>query len=137
MPPSSPPHLLLVEDNAGDVRLTKEALKDAEWDVELDIANDGEMALERLRTGPRPDLVLLDLNLPRCDGREVLEIVKVDPELCTIPIIVLTTSNSPQDIEACYARRANCYLVKPLDLDAFGELMRAIRAFWFGVVRLP
>jgi chemotaxis family two-component system response regulator Rcp1 len=137
VPVSSPPRLLLVEDNAGDVRLAMEALKDAAWEVELEVASDGDKALELLRGGVRPDLVLLDLNLPRRDGREVLEIVKADPELRSIPIIVLTTSNSPHDINACYERHANCYVVKPLDLDAFTALMKAIEAFWIGVVRLP
>jgi two-component system, chemotaxis family, response regulator Rcp1 len=130
--------ILLVEDNAGDVRLTREALREAEVAVDLVAVPDGDQALEFLRgEGARPDLILLDLNLPRRDGREVLEIVKQDPELRLIPIIVLTTSNAPHDINACYERHANCYIVKPLELDAFSELMATIRSFWMGVVRLP
>jgi CheY-like chemotaxis protein len=135
--------ILLVEDNAGDVRLTREALREADVSVELTAVPDGDQALAFLRNqGPyadaqRPDLVLLDLNLPKKNGLEVLEEIKRDPELQQIPVIMLTTSSSARDIAACYARGVNCYVVKPLDLDDFTRLVQAINGFWFEVAVLP
>jgi two-component system, chemotaxis family, response regulator Rcp1 len=130
--------ILLVEDNAGDVRLTREALREAEVAVDLVAVADGDQALEFLRgEGARPDLILLDLNLPRKNGLEVLEEIKGDPELRHTPVIMLTTSSSARDIAACYDRGVNCYVVKPLDLDDFTGLVQAINGFWLEVARLP
>ena len=135
--------ILLVEDNAGDVRLTREALREADVSVELTAVPDGEQALAFLRGEgphagvPTPDLILLDLNLPKKNGLEVLEEIKRDPELRRTPVIMLTTSSSARDIAACYERGVNCYIVKPLDLDDFTLLVRAINGFWFEVARLP
>jgi chemotaxis family two-component system response regulator Rcp1 len=131
--------ILLVEDNAGDVRLTREALREADVSAELTAVPDGEQALAFLRgeRANRPDLVLLDLNLPKKNGLEVLEEVKADPELRGIPVIMLTTSSSSRDIAACYDRGVNCYVVKPLDLDDFTRLVQAINSFWFEVAVLP
>ncbi len=135
--------ILLVEDNAGDVRLTREALREAEVAVELIAVADGEQALAFLRSegvhadAARPDLILLDLNLPKKNGLEVLEEIKGDPELRRTPVIMLTTSSSARDIAACYARGVNCYVVKPLDLDDFTGLVQAINRFWFEVACLP
>jgi CheY-like chemotaxis protein len=135
--------ILLVEDNAGDVRLTREALREADVSVELTAVPDGEQALAFLRGegphagAPTPDLILLDLNLPKKNGLEVLEEIKRDPELRRTPVIMLTTSSSARDIAACYERGVNCYIVKPLDLDDFTLLVRAINGFWFEVARLP
>jgi CheY-like chemotaxis protein len=134
--------ILLVEDNAGDVRLTREALREAEVAVDLVAVPDGEQALAFLRgegaqPGGRPDLVLLDLNLPKKNGLEVLEEIKADPELRRIPVIMLTTSSSARDIAACYDRGVNCYVVKPLELDDFTRLVQAINRFWFEVAQLP
>jgi two-component system, chemotaxis family, response regulator Rcp1 len=133
--------ILLVEDNAGDVRLTREALREADVSVELTAVADGEQALAFLRgegAGTRrPDLILLDLNLPKKNGLEVLEEIKRDPELRRTPVIMLTTSSSTRDIAACYDRGVNCYVVKPLDLDDFTRLVQAINSFWFEVAVLP
>ena len=135
--------ILLVEDNAGDVRLTREALREAEVAVELVAVPDGEHALEFLRNegaygdAKRPDLILLDLNLPKKNGLEVLEEIKGDPELRRTPVIMLTTSSSARDITACYDRGVNCYVVKPLELDDFTGLVQAINRFWFEVAQLP
>ena len=135
--------ILLVEDNAGDVRLTREALREADVSVELTAVADGDQALAFLRGegahagAVRPDLILLDLNLPKKNGLEVLEEIKRDPELCRIPVIMLTTSSSARDIAACYDRGVNCYVVKPLDLDDFTRLVQAINSFWFEVAVLP
>jgi two-component system, chemotaxis family, response regulator Rcp1 len=135
--------ILLVEDNAGDVRLTREALREADVSVELTAVPDGEQALAFLRGEgthagmPRPDLILLDLNLPKKNGLEVLEEIKRDPELRGTPVIMLTTSSSARDIAACYYRGVNCYVVKPLDLDDFTRLVHAINGFWFEVAVLP
>jgi chemotaxis family two-component system response regulator Rcp1 len=133
------PLILLVEDNAGDVRLTREALREADVAVQLTAVPDGEEALAHLRRAgePRPDLILLDLNLPRKNGLEVLEEIKADPELCRTPVIMLTTSSSVRDVDACYQRGVNCYVVKPLELDDFERLVQAINSFWFEVARLP
>jgi len=135
--------ILLVEDSPGDVRLTQEAFREANRDVRLHVACDGVEAMAFLRrTGkhvsdPRPDLVLLDLNLPRMDGREVLALIKEDEELKTIPIIILTTSDAEIDIVNSYQLRANCYLSKPVGLDAFYDLVKEINEFWLTTVKLP
>jgi len=139
----NPIEILLVEDNAGDVRLTREALKDAKVLNTLHVARDGEEAMEFLchkgkhADAPRPDLVLLDLNLPRKDGREVLAEIKADEDLKRIPVVILTTSKSEEDVLKMYNLHANCYVTKPLDLDQFIRVVQAIEDFWFTVVRLP
>jgi chemotaxis family two-component system response regulator Rcp1 len=135
--------VLLVEDNPGDVRLTQEALKDAKVHLDLQIVSDGVAAMEFLnRQGkyaesPRPDLVLLDLNLPRKDGREVLAEIKSDPALQAIPVVVLTTSASEADILRTYMLHANCYITKPVDMEGFLTVVRCIDDFWLSVVKLP
>jgi CheY-like chemotaxis protein len=139
----SPVEILLVEDNPGDVRLTQEALRDAKVCNRMHVARDGVEALEFLRrTGahkdaPRPDLILLDLNLPRKDGREVLADVKADPELRRIPIVVLTTSKAEEDILRAYNLNANCYITKPVDFEQFVHVVKSIEAFWLTIVKLP
>ena len=138
-----PIQVLLVEDNPGDVRLTREAFKDAKVHLEIHVVNDGVEAIEFLnRRGeyadsPRPDLILLDLNLPRKDGRDVLAEVKADVSLKSIPVVILTTSASDVDIESSYLLHANCYISKPVDLDGFLTVVRSIDNFWFSVVKLP
>jgi two-component system, chemotaxis family, response regulator Rcp1 len=130
--------ILLVEDNAGDVRLTREALLEAQVDAELVAVPDGEQALAFLRgEAAAPELILLDLNLPKKNGLEVLEEVKGDPGLRRVPVIMLTTSSSARDIAACYDRGVNCYVVKPLELDDFTALIGAINRFWLEVAQLP
>jgi chemotaxis family two-component system response regulator Rcp1 len=135
--------LLLVEDNAGDVRLTQEAFKDAKVHLDLHVVSDGVEAMDFLhRRGryvdsPRPDLILLDLNLPRKDGREVLTEIKTDPLLKTIPVVILTTSGSDVDIERSYQLNANCYVSKPVDLEQFLSVVRSIDDFWLSAVRFP
>jgi CheY-like chemotaxis protein len=130
--------ILLVEDNAGDVRLTREALLEAQVDAELVAVPDGEQALAFLRgEAATPELILLDLNLPKKNGLEVLEEVKGDPGLRRVPVIMLTTSSSARDIAACYDRGVNCYVVKPLELDDFTALIGAINRFWLEVAQLP
>lgn len=135
--------LLLVEDNAADVRLTEEALKEGRVRNNLHVVRDGVEALEFLRRegkyrdAPRPDLILLDLNLPRKDGREVLSEIKQDPDLRLIPVVVLTTSSTEADIMRSYKLHANCYITKPVDLEQFFKVVRSIDDFWLTVVRLP
>ena len=135
--------ILLVEDNPGDIRLTQEALKDSKIRNNLSVVRDGEEALSFLRregnygSVPRPDLILLDLNLPRIDGREVLEKIKTDDTLKRIPVVVLTTSDDEKDILASYNLHANCYITKPVDLNRFVEIVKSIEGFWFQIVRLP
>jgi CheY-like chemotaxis protein len=135
--------VLLVEDNPGDVRLTREAFRDAKVQLEMHVAVDGVEAMEFLhRTGkfassPRPDLILLDLNLPRKDGRDVLAEIKGDTSLMTIPVVILTTSASDVDIESSYMLHANCYISKPVDMDGFLTVVRSIDDFWLSVVKLP
>ena len=135
--------ILLVEDNAGDIRLTLEAFKEAHLPKHVSVVRDGVEAMAFLRReepydcAPRPDVVLLDLNLPKKDGREVLRDVKSDPELKMIPIIVLTTSAAPSDVVQSYDLHANCYIQKPADYDEFLELIRRLEAIWFDVVQLP
>lgn len=135
--------ILLVEDNPGDVRLTKEALKEAKVRNNLHIVEDGVAAMAFLHQqdtyidAPRPDLVLLDLNLPRKDGREVLKEIKEDPELKRIPVVVMTTSQAEEDILRSYNLHANCYVTKPVDLDQFINIVKSIEDFWLSIVRLP
>jgi chemotaxis family two-component system response regulator Rcp1 len=130
--------VLLVDDSESDVRLTIEALKEAKMRNRIHIAYDGESALEFLRTPGqrRPDLILLDLNLPGLDGREVLAEIKSDPELAIIPVVILTTSRADEDILRTYRLHANCYITKPVDLDQFIRVVQTIEDFWFTVVRL-
>jgi two-component system, chemotaxis family, response regulator Rcp1 len=135
--------ILLVEDNPGDVRLTEEALKEGKVINRLSVVPDGVEALAYLRktgeyaSAATPDLVLLDLNLPKKDGREVLAEVKQDPELRKIPVVVLTTSRDEQDILKSYDLHANCYITKPVDFEQFIRVVRAIEDFWLSVVKLP
>lgn len=135
--------VLLVEDNPGDVRLTREALKDAKVMVNLSIVQDGVEAIEFLRrqgkypASPRPELILLDLNLPRKNGREVLAEIKDDPDLKSIPVVVLTTSSSDEDVFRSYQLHANCYIRKPVDLDGFMKVVHSIDDFWLSVVSVP
>jgi CheY-like chemotaxis protein len=138
-----PIEILLVEDNPGDVRLTIEALKEGKVRNNLSVARDGVEALTFLhRQGSfseasRPDLILLDLNLPKKDGREVLADIKNDPVLRRIPVVVLTTSKAEEDILRTYDLHANCYITKPVDLEQFISVVRSIDDFWLSVVRLP
>jgi two-component system, chemotaxis family, response regulator Rcp1 len=140
---SRPAHVLLVEDNPGDVVLVREALRGAEVDCELTAVGDGEAALAYLRregafgAAAAPDLVVCDLNLPRRDGREVLEAIREDPALRVIPVVMLTSSAAERDVTACYERGANSYVVKPRDLDGFTAVIHAINRYWLGVARLP
>jgi two-component system, chemotaxis family, response regulator Rcp1 len=135
--------VLLVEDSPGDVRLTREAFKDAKVHIDLHVAPDGADAMAFLRRegkhsgAPRPDLILLDLNLPKKGGREVLEEIKGDPGLKTIPVVILTTSASEQDILRSYMLHANCFISKPVDLTGFLKVVRSIDNFWLSVVKLP
>jgi CheY-like chemotaxis protein len=140
---ASPIEVLLVEDSPGDVRLTKEAFKDAKVHINLHVASDGAEAMAFLaregkhENAPRPDLILLDLNLPKKDGREVLEEIKENRSLKSIPVVVLTTSASEEDILRSYLLHANCYITKPVDLDGFLKVVRSIDSFWLSVVKLP
>ena len=144
-PPARPERLqlLLIEDNAGDVRLIREALRTSGEEIELAVARDGVEALEYLRgngerpPAPRPDLILLDLNLPRKSGREVLREVKADDELSAIPVVILTTSAADEDIAFSYRTHANTYIIKPVGLDRFFEVIGSIGAYWSHVARLP
>jgi CheY-like chemotaxis protein len=139
---SVPIEVLLIEDSPGDVRLTREALSEANRTVQLHVACDGVEAMAFLRRqgvhaqAPRPDLILLDLNLPKMDGREVLANIKSDPTLRTIPTIILTTSSAEADIVKSYQLHANCYLSKPVQLDAFEALVKSINDFWLTKVQL-
>ena len=135
--------VLLVEDSPGDVRLTKEAFRAADPMIELHVATDGVEAMAFLRregahaAAPRPDFILLDLNLPRRDGREVLGDIKRDKDLKTIPTVILTTSDAEADIQTSYQLQANCYLSKPVQLEEFEDLVRSINDFWLTMVKLP
>jgi CheY-like chemotaxis protein len=135
--------VLIVEDNPADVRLAKEAWRECGVPHHVRVATNGEEALEVLRCegvhegAPRPQLVVLDLNLPRMDGRELLERMKSDPELCRIPVVVLTTSDRDLDIRNSYQLQANCYVVKPVGLEPALRVMQAIASFWFTVASLP
>lgn len=139
----TPIEVLLVEDSPGDVRLTQEAFRDANRSVHLHVAFDGVEAMAFLRregvhgAAPRPDLILLDLNLPKMDGREVLAHIKEDDSLKTIPTVILTTSDAEADIVKSYELRANCYLSKPVQLDAFESIVKSINDFWLTKVKLP
>ena len=136
-----PVSILLVDDNPGDVRLTRKALDDWSVPVQLTVATDGEEALRVLRAsddGHRPpDLILLDLNLPKIDGRELLARVKQDPDLCHIPVIVLTSSTRESDVRTCYGLHASCYLNKPGEFRQLAAMMKAIHDFWLLLVELP
>jgi chemotaxis family two-component system response regulator Rcp1 len=138
-----PVEILLVEDNPGDVRLTIESLNEGKVDNNLHVARDGVEAMEYLRRqgqradAVRPDLILLDLNLPRMDGREVLAAIKSDANLRTIPVVVLTTSRAEQDVLRSYELQANCYITKPVDLDQFITVVKSIEDFWLTIVTLP
>ncbi len=138
-----PIEILLVEDNAGDVLLATESLSTSKLVNRLHVARDGVEALEFLRQegqfvhAPRPDLILLDLNLPRKDGREVLAEVKADDTLRQIPVVVLTTSTHEQDVASAYDLHANCYITKPIDLDQFMNVVNSIECFWLSIVKLP
>ena len=135
--------ILLVEDNLGDIRLTQVALKDSKIANTLNVVKDGVDALAYLRReGPfanavRPDIILLDLNLPRKDGREVLEEIKADESLRRIPVVVLTTSSADEDIIRSYNLHANCFITKPVDLNSFVTIVKSIEHFWFLIVKLP
>jgi Response regulators consisting of a CheY-like receiver domain and a winged-helix DNA-binding domain len=139
----TPVEILLVEDNAGDVRLTREALLEGKVYSNLHWAKDGVEALEFLRLegshadAPRPDIILLDLNLPKIDGREVLAAIKGDDQLKQIPVVVLTTSKAEEDVLRSYALHANCFITKPVDLDKFILVVKSIDRFWLTVVTLP
>jgi CheY-like chemotaxis protein len=138
-----PIEILMIDDSLGDVRLTQEALKEARVGNRLSVVHDGEQAMAFLRRedgyadAPRPDLVLLDLNMPRMDGREVLAQIKGDPDLRSIPVVVLTTSEAEADIVKAYDLHANAYITKPVDLEAFLDAVRVVEEFWLTVVRLP
>ena len=140
---SKPVEILIVDDNPGDVRLTREALREIKVSNNLHVATDGAEALAFLnREGqyadaPRPALILLDLNLPKKNGREVLAEVKNHPNLRRIPVVILTTSSEEKDILTTYDLHANCYITKPADLDCFIEVIRSIEGFWLSVVKLP
>jgi chemotaxis family two-component system response regulator Rcp1 len=131
--------ILLVEDNPADVGLTIDAFRHTGAANHIEVCEDGESALARLRdeTRPLPDLVLLDLNLPGLDGREVLQQIKRDPRLCSVPVCILTTSRAEADISRAYADHSNCYVVKPLDLHAFRNTIFEIERFWSHTVELP
>ena len=143
IPNAQPIVILLVEDNLGDARLAEEALKDSKVHNNLYHVEDGVEAMRFLRRQenyadvPLPDLILLDLNLPRKDGREVLAEIKEDPELRLIPVVVLTTSEAERDLVKTYNLHANAYIVKPIDLNRFIEVVEAIENFWFTIVKLP
>jgi chemotaxis family two-component system response regulator Rcp1 len=138
-----PIEVLLVEDSSGDVRLTREAFRDAKVHINLHVASDGIEAMAFLRregqhaNAPRPDLILLDLNLPKKDGREVLTEIKESSTLKSIPVVILTTSASEADILRSYRLHANCYITKPVGLDGFLEVIKSIDSFWLSVVQLP
>ena len=135
-------HILLVDDNEGDILLTREALEEARIINKISIAYDGIQAIDLLKksarvAGTMPDLILLDINLPKMNGTEVLSIIKNDPDLRRIPVIMLTTSSSEKDILASYDNYANCYITKPVDLDRFMDVVRTIEDFWISIVKLP
>jgi two-component system, chemotaxis family, response regulator Rcp1 len=140
---SNPIEILLVEDNPGDVRLIKEVFKDAKIYNSMQVAYDGEAAMEILRregeyaNAAFPDLILLDLNLPKKDGREVLREIKGDKRLKCVPVVILTTSNAEEDLIETYKMNANCYITKPVDLDQFINVVKSIENFWLSIVKLP
>ena len=138
-----PIEILLIEDNPGDVDLTKEALQDAKVHNRLHVVDDGAKAVDFLfKRGeyadvPRPDIILLDLNLPKKDGRQVLVEIKADPQLAEIPVVILTTSQAEEDILRSYQLHANCYITKPVDFKQFMRVVKSIEEFWLTVVKLP
>jgi CheY-like chemotaxis protein len=140
---TKPIDILLVEDNQGDVRLTTEAFQQSNLWIKIHVVPDGIEALEFLKksgdhtSASRPDLILLDLNLPRKDGRQVLKEIKTDPELSAIPIIVLTTSQTKEDIDQVYDWMANCFICKPTDFNQYSQVVKTIEDFWLNIVRLP
>ena len=140
---AKPIEVLLVEDNAGDIRLTKEAFEEGKVRLNLSVVRDGVEAIAFLRKEgnfagtARPDLVLLDLNLPKKGGREVLKDMKNDPQLLRIPVVVLTTSASDEDVLSTYGLHANCYITKPVDMDQFLKVVKLIEEFWFVVAKIP
>ena len=140
---AGPLEVLLVEDSPGDVRLTREAFRDAKVHIKLNVASDGTKAMAFLKRegeyadAPRPDLILLDLNLPKKDGRQVLEEIKESLLLKSIPVVILTTSSSEADILRSYMLHANCYITKPVGLEGFLKVVRSIDNFWLSVVKLP
>lgn len=139
----APIEILLVEDNPGDVRLAREALKENKVRNNLHVVEDGVSAMEFLRkqgkyqNTPRPDLILLDLNLPKKDGSEVLSEIKADPDLKRIPVVMLTISKAEEDIVRAYDLHVNCYVTKPIDLDQFMKVVRTVEDFWLTIVKLP
>jgi len=139
----TPIHILLVEDNEGDIILTMEALKHGRVRNKISIARDGEQAIRFLNKegaysgAERPDLILLDMNLPRIDGKEVLTYIKNDPDLKAIPVVMLTTSTAEKDILEAYKNYANCYISKPVDLEKFFDVVQKIENFWISIVHLP
>ncbi len=139
----NPIEILLVEDSQGDIRLTREALKDSKLMIHLNVVTDGVEAMSYLRKEgkykgkPQPDLILLDLNLPKKNGRQVLAEVKADDKLKFIPVVILTTSRNEEDVLASYGLHANCYVNKPLDLDQFLTIVTKIEEFWLTIVKLP
>lgn len=138
-----PLEILLVEDNPGDIRLIKEILKETKIQNNIQVAMDGEAALkllfnlDSLNTAPRPDLILLDLNLPKIDGRELLSEIKDNDDLKSIPVVILTTSTAEEDIIETYKNHANSYITKPVDLDHFIMVVESIKDFWLSIVQLP
>jgi CheY-like chemotaxis protein len=140
---AQPIEILLVEDNPGDVRLIMEAFKNAKVYNNIQVQMDGESAVQFLlkqgeyKDAPRPDLILLDLNLPKKDGREVLNIIKQDKNLKPIPVVILTTSTAEEDIIDTYNKHANSYITKPVDLDQFFQVVESIQDFWLSIVKLP
>jgi CheY-like chemotaxis protein len=138
-----PARILLVEDSPGDIRLTEEALHESRVKVDLVAVKNGEDALAYLyreagyEDAPRPDLILLDLNMPKTDGREVLARIKEDADLRRIPVVILTTSRTQEDVARSYEHQANCYISKPINLDKFIEVIQAVNDFWLTVVSLP
>ncbi len=140
---ATPARVLLVEDNEGDAVLTEEALHACEVEIDMDRVRDGVEALAFLRredrypAATRPDLIILDLNMPRMSGREVLEVLKRDPDLSTIPVVVLTTSSVAKDIADSYDLQANCYVIKPIEFDQFQTIVQQLSEFWFALAKLP
>lgn len=136
-------NVLLVEDDPADVEFTRETLEDIKILIHLDVAIDGAEAMKYLRKEgtyanvPRPDVIILDLNLPKKDGREVLEDIKQDEDLKSIPVVILTTSSAEEDIRRTYNDGANCYITKPIGFEQFAQVVKAIENFWFSIVKLP
>ena len=140
---AQPIHILLVEDNPGDVRLVVESLRDSKIRNNMSVVSDGEAALLFLQrrgehaNAARPDLILLDLNLPKVSGQQVLTQIKADPELRRIPVVIITSSTIEQDVLAAYDKSANCYVTKPVDLQQFVKVVKSIEEFWLSIVKLP